>query len=1185
MKLPTQLFNKARNTVVILANKVDKPYKICLLIWILVSGLNIQLFSQSKGLSNQFTKEYNLQDSSIIIDSLSIVPGSVNVVADGVEILKENYYIQNNNLIFKEHIINELNNKNVLITYRILQLDLEKTYQNLDSSLMESPVDRIVYIGHDYEPYSSNTNKSRLFQSDELNYDGSFTRGFSVGNSQSLVLNSNFNLQMSGDLGDGMSIEAAISDDNLPIQADGNTQLLQEFDKVFMRINKNNTSIIAGDYESGRPKSYFMNYFKKLKGLSVTNQEAIDERFTVSSRANYAVARGKFSRNNLITQEGNQGPYRLVGSEGERLVKVLSGTEKVYLDGRLLVRGFDHDYVISYDRAEINFTPKILITKDSRIIIEFEYADQNYLRTQYGTGVDLQSDKLNLSFNLYNEQDSKTATGDVDLDSLDLAILTSVGDDFDGAFRPGINRFTNDDLEFEPILYRQVWEESIADSILVYTPNPELARYTANFSEVGTGNGSYSIDATAAANGRAYKWVGSGNGRYDPVIRLIAPEKRQLATLGAEYQLLDATTIGGELAMSNFDLNRFSQENNDDNQGLAGTLNLDHKSILGKAEQKITLLAKAGIEIVNNSFNSLNPYRNAEFARDWNLETNEKRKEKITSTSIGLEKSNEAYIRYAYSNFNRQELFNGNKNLIELGIDKGGWKIDGVGNFLKTNSLLEKTNFYRPIVDISKQFSRLDNWKIGMHYEQEKNSRTNINDVNLNQTSFKYEYIKYFIQSPQYDKFNFKIGYNQRKDFAPEGDMFSQNTLAKEFQISGKWQQGESSRLIGDFIIRDLTVIDSELTTVVPKTTYLGRIDYDFTAFNKAIRSNTSYQVGSGQQAKAEFEYIMVQKGEGQYIWIDDGDGVQETFEFQISPVQDTANYIKLAIYNNEFVRTNNNSLNQNLRLEGRNLFDQKDISENGWKKVVSKFSALMNIRVNKKSEESGTDGGFRPFDFGIQDTSIITYNAAVNNTLFFNRGNPVFDLQIGNRKNTTRFVQVSGSEQNTLNEYFTRIRWGVNRATDLLMNLNRGNRSQLYNLFEDNSYEFAYYSINPEVNFRPKKNIRLIIDYIYQNKTSENQEHAVSNEFSGEITWRQANKTNFTSGLGFINVSYDGATNTNLELAILDGLKKGKNFLWNLGLTRRMASNIDLIISYDGRKTGASRTIHTGRAQVKATF
>jgi len=310
------------------------------------------------------------------------------------------------------------------------------------------------------------------------------------------------------------------------------------------------------------------------------------------------VARGKFSRNNLPTEEGNQGPYRLVGNEGERLVKVLSGTEKVYLDGRLLIRGFDHDYVISYDRAELNFTPNILITKDSRIIVEFEYADQNYLRTQYGAGVDLKRDKLELSFNLYNEQDSKTATGDIDLDSLDLATLSEVGDNFDEAFRTGISIWREEDIEFDPVLYNQRWEESIGDSVLVYAPDPNGASYTASFSDVGFGAGSYIIDNAAAANGRAYKWVGQGNGRYEPIIKLVPPEKRQLVTLGGKFNFDSNSYVRGELAISNFDLNRFSDIGNDNNTDLAGTIGFDHESNIGPHENNLTFSTSGGIELV-----------------------------------------------------------------------------------------------------------------------------------------------------------------------------------------------------------------------------------------------------------------------------------------------------------------------------------------------------------------------------------------------------------------------------------------------------------------------------------------------------------------------------------------------------------------------------------------------------------
>ncbi|MFM8485471.1 MAG: hypothetical protein ACKOCH_03970, partial [Bacteroidota bacterium] len=137
--------------------------------------------------------------------------------------------------------------------------------------------------------------------------------------------------------------------------------------------------------------------------------------------------------------EGNQGPYRLQGGEGEKFIIVLAGTEKVYIDGQPMRRGLEDDYVIDYNLGEITFTPRRLITKDSRVIVEFEYAVQTYLRSTTAANASWAMPRGKFYFNFYSEQDARNSGGVQEISPASRSRLAQAGDDLKNAFGSGID--------------------------------------------------------------------------------------------------------------------------------------------------------------------------------------------------------------------------------------------------------------------------------------------------------------------------------------------------------------------------------------------------------------------------------------------------------------------------------------------------------------------------------------------------------------------------------------------------------------------------------------------------------------------------------------------------------------------------------------------------------------------------
>jgi hypothetical protein len=263
----------------------------------------------------------------------------------------------------------------VIVSYRLLAFDFSKVYQNKDRSLINEE-----YKKNPFE-YVPKNDRFIETESSQIRTLGNVSRGIGFGNRQDVTVNSNLNLRLSGKIQDEIDILAAISDENNPIQPEGNTQQVQDFDRVFIQLGKDSTRLIAGDFPMVTPTgSYFMKYNKRSRGLQFQH-EIKGSKGVWKMAGEGAISRGRFSRNTIAGIEGNQGPYRLTGANGETFIIIISGTERVYLDGQLLTRGEQNDYVVNYNTGELTFTPRKLITQYSRIVIEFQYSDRNYGRS------------------------------------------------------------------------------------------------------------------------------------------------------------------------------------------------------------------------------------------------------------------------------------------------------------------------------------------------------------------------------------------------------------------------------------------------------------------------------------------------------------------------------------------------------------------------------------------------------------------------------------------------------------------------------------------------------------------------------------------------------------------------------------------------------------------------------------
>lgn len=220
--------------------------------------------------------------------------------------------------------------------------------------------------------------KKESFLSDSVKANGYISQTVTNGNNKNLSQNTLTDLKVSTTFGNDIKISAQIQDANMPVDNDGSTNQISELSSAVLSLQKDSTIFSAGDIMISQNNSQLFNFQKKIKGFDIVSVNNLNSKQdTLSVKADFAVTKGKFRRQEFTGTDNSQGPYYLSDNLGNTVI-VLIGTESVYLDGNLLTRGADMDYEIDYNLGTIEFNIKHVITSQSSIVVDFEYQESFY---------------------------------------------------------------------------------------------------------------------------------------------------------------------------------------------------------------------------------------------------------------------------------------------------------------------------------------------------------------------------------------------------------------------------------------------------------------------------------------------------------------------------------------------------------------------------------------------------------------------------------------------------------------------------------------------------------------------------------------------------------------------------------------------------------------------------------------
>jgi len=1147
-------------------------YKNVLIISFLINSL---IFSQKSfntiSVSDSF--KINLQNK-YTLSFTNILPYSENVFLNGQTLSKGSYKIDYVHMSFSldDSLSYKINDK-IIIEYTAVFTNLRKHYS------LRAPKKLFT----EKSKTSQNIMQSELSLNKEsilgknIQSNGAIIRGFTVGTNKDFTLNSGLRLQLSGKLSDEIEIVAALTDENTPIQPEGNTERLDELDKVYIEVRHPNATINFGDYDLNSSIGEFGKVNRKLQGLKLSGNYGES-----SGEIAIASSKGKFNSVSFFGNDGNQGPYRLLGANFEKDIIIVAGSEKIFLDGQVLKRGENNDYIIEYSNAQLTFTNKRMITSASRIVVDYEYTDRQYQRNFFGTSFNqnLFNDKINISVGYFREADDYENPIDLNLSNADIKILSQAGDDINKAYVSGVSEAGQDSNGVRQGSYSRIDTLINGSQFSYYKFNPGNSNsiYFVSFTYVGSGKGDYKKHSTSE-----YNFVGIGIGEYLPIKLISLPESKQITSMFIAAKPFRDLSLSIELAGSNYDKNRLSKIDDNDNLGFGRNTKL-------KYSYKNLSLFNANLggidfsfreRFIEKYFKSLDRFNSAEFSRDYNLPSNLLANESLQEASLQLSPTEKTNLSFLFGSIKKGKYFQSKRYLADINSDMSNLQVNYKIDYVSGKNILTITDWTKQSADFG---YTIFFFKPGIELYDEKRVEKNQQNSETINTSFRFAEIGPYLQLINLYGFNSQFKYSNREEYFPFQNKLEKESFAITKQVIINYSGIREVNSNIDFTYRKKEFAKLfRSANSLNNTTFLLKSNTRVILFNNGFESYLFYSASTQKSAKFERIYVRVEKGQGNYVYLGDlnSNGINDENEFQFALFD--GEYIVTTLPTDDLFPVIDLKTNFRFALSFEKIFSNTSLM-----KYVKPFSTETVIRIEENSNTDEIDKIYwlRLSKF-LNERTTIRGNQYFQNDLYLFKNSNDFSIRSRfiEKKSLNQFS--GGTEKGFYNERNYRIKLKLleeigNQSDfvftkDMLTASSISNRERQFNSFEFIS-DFSYKPYNfLEVGFK--------FSFGSGKDTKPAEPTIIAQNAQGV-------RINFSfTGNGRLSIEGERTEliiqniQNNIPFEITRGNSNGKNYFWSVNFDYKIGMYLQTTLSYNGRLQGKSDIVNLLKAEARAFF